>query len=1601
MKVISKRVNKVESEQNRPCAIAPPRTIVPSYKGQKLCTTEHGSKRAAWRSVSSSISKSFQPQFGTEFLSSGLSSLVAVNELVENLSKFSNVQLPDDVIPQIEDIVSLFFALREVQSVSQFFGIIFPHIRNRYPQSISVAIIKYLTNMFKASGIEPQCGTENSSWVQSIRDCFQNWKLLKSNKFFGQISTLLGILVTVGLCDASRLTFSIAGFEIIKPDLLKSHASAWDLVDALFSTVKSFAEGLYLCFQTGSLKPFLISDIAANELEEQYVEYLQWWDFVKNGNLEKFTKVTESEFIMRGKSVTSQFKALAQTLKGMEKKVVNDKIYKLAMIDNEYVTMRVSGSIREAPFGVLLNGDSSQGKTTFGEMVIDALLASQGLPMEKEYRATINPADKFWSNWSSEKIVCKIDDMANEKSTFVQANPTRAIIDIMNNERFYAPKAEIDAKGKCFVEPKLLVVTTNTQNLEAGTYSNCPFSIQRRLLSVTVKVKPEFTDSRGCLDKEAVLARYRDNDGGYNPPAVDDIWDITIEQAKQPSKRTETASYDVVKFNGKLMKDVSAIEAINYLIIEFDKHRQHQKLIVNSQLNRVNTIQKCPHEGCIMLKGFCNEHCDELQPQVGISTVYKVCKYGLKARRTVRNIKSKYNALKDVATDVLYNRAYAFECSWDWISFLNQDALDMPLARRAIFWYNRKNLEQRAKKQLMFLWMFPLFMLFVNYYMFLFMCSYATFSSVYVMSSVKEQYITELKSRRDGVTVIIKAQREKYAKILCASALSIAALYSIARAYFTWKKLDVQGSLEPTTVQEIETRSNQINVWNGSTSSRTVISPVAMTSTLDHMKNIIDGNLFYGSAEVDGKRYMVNLLFVASNLVLIPNHYFKELDVLTVTSYHKNPAAPGGIVDLVLEQANGYRIPNTDFILCYTSRGGSRKDITHLFPKSKPVDTPFVMLYRQKNGEILEAKGYANMKNTSNSLEKFFGGEYRSLSINTFGGLCGACILSDSREKFLLGLHLGGQADTPRGCFGTIFYDDIISAVAALQKKECNVITGAAGMFSPQVLGVQVLTDKPLHPKSPLNFMPPKVEFNYLGSCPGETTYYSDVKVTPTSEHVMDICGVPNIWGPPKMKPEWEAYQKTLANMAEPAKPFPIDLLTVAVKDYKEPLISLIKQQPYWQSMKPLSHLQTINGIVGCKFIDSMTSSTSIGYPLSGAKSQYFIELDPDEEFPCKRDFQQDILDEITRVGNLYKSGFRAYNIAKACKKDEVLPMAKGKCRIFYANGIAQTYWVRRLFLPIIRFLQMNPILAECAVGINCHSDEWEQLISALEKFGEDNWIAGDYSKYDQRLPSQVLLASFRILIDLARECNYSEEDLIMMEAMAGDVVYSLIAFNGDLIELLCGSHISGNSLTVILNGMCGSINLRCAFYTFYPTTDATFDTRKKFREYASMVTYGDDNAGTASPEVPLFSIKNISSLLEKYGQVYTMPDKESELADRMNQNDVEFLKRRSSYLPELGIRVGALDEQSIFKSLHCVTYGKRSPVTLNEIAAMNIDGALREWFNHGRKVYNMRQTQMQAVAKASGLEHICAELNLTYDDRIQKWIQLYRPETTNFGSDE
>ena len=88
---------------------------------------------------------------------------------------------------------------------------------------------------------------------------------------------------------------------------------------------------------------------------------------------------------------------------------------------------------------------------------------------------------------------------------------------------------------------------------------------------------------------------------------------------------------------------------------------------------------------------------------------------------------------------------------------------------------------------------------------------------------------------------------------------------------------------------------------------------------------------------------------------------------------------------------------------------------------------------------------------------------------------------------------------------------------------------------------------------------------------------------------------------------------------------------------------------------------------------------------------------------------------------------------------------------------------------------------------------------------------------------------------------------------------------------------------------------------------------------------------------------------------------------------------------------MGALDESSIFKSLHSVL--KSDAVTPEEQAAQNIDGALREWFQHGKDVYEKRRSQMKEVAERAGITWLCKGLDVDYDLRMDEHKEKYMLE--------
>lgn len=1516
---------------------------------------------------------------------SGIELLENVTTQLDDLSSFAGVKLDDSLVRKIEGLIALGVNLQTCTTLSHFTSAIFLYIRDFYETSITSQVMDYLKTLFAETEFVKQSSANVPNWLEVVRNARTNWTLVKGNKSFKHFSKLLGILVTLGLCDVSHFTFDVGGFKLFDEEIFKRHLTSFDLCDAIFGTVTYFVEGFYLCFKHKSVKPLLLNDFASLELDEEYTNIITWWDLVKNGNLEKFEGITDAEYSNRLTSLINRLSSLHDTVIGLDKKLVADKIMKCKDIRNNLVTLKVSSGTRRSPFAIELFGDSNQGKTTFGDQLIDSMLTSAELPVDKMYRAALNPGDKFFSNWTTDKLVAILDDMANEKSDFVEKPPTRAIIDICNNQMYYAPKAEIDAKGKCFVEPEIVLVTTNKKDLDSYTYSNCPYSVQRRMdLVMTVRCKPAFQrEHNGKLagvDANKVREFYT-IDGQYVPPAIDDIWEIDVERAIKPDKITESAKYSPITWRGKLMKSVSSVEAIQCAIDYFSNHRKNQYAIMSHMRNRVKTLCKCKHEGCCYLQGMCPEHV-EFEKQFGLPTALALETIRHRVfNRTRRDFDTFATRLESMVTKELYKHTNSYLKKWNWACLIPTQYLENEQLISVLNWYFHAELQDLSwnlnKKALLLCVVFCFIHVYVGLGLFVF---FYLFGFVWTRSCTKKVLVDELKKRDDILPLVVRNTRDKYAKMICYTSVSLLSLYLLSRVYINWMKIHrKQTALSPQDEVEIQKRNDVKDVWAPVVKRQLPTTIKSSCIVVNDLLSIVRKNTVYMRMKRDGFNSFGNGLFVKSNLILVPDHFFENENDVEVECCKENANAIGGKFKTILSRDCSSKLGNTDLRLCYTGSGGSYKDISEYFITGNYERCPLVLSWRDKQGVVVEAKAMGIPTLTSNGGEPFIGGEYVNLTINTFAGLCGAPLVADVKSPALVGLHVGGASGKPKGCFATFMKQDIDRAIDDIRRMDGVIVSGSAEQFERQVLGKTItLADAP-HVKSAVNYLPEDSQLQYYGSTGEMVTSRSDVRRTPISTHVQEICGVENIWGAPKMKPEWYAWQLALANSSEPGKPFPYVLLATSVRDYKKPLIELASR-PYWQT-KPLNDQQNICGIDGCKFIDAINLNTSIGYPLTGSKRKFVTETVVDSKI--HREFDQVIKDEIERVYTCYKRGERAFTIAKACKKDEILPVAKGKCRIFYGNPIALTYLIRKYYLPVLRFIQMNPLVSECSVGINCHGPEWNEFYTHVVHFGEDRIIGGDYGKYDQKLPSQLLFAALRIMIDIASAMGYSKEDLDVMEIMTGDIVFAVINYNGDLIGLQSGTHISGNSLTAVMNGVCGSLNLRNYFYTKYP---AEYD----FRQFVHVMTYGDDNIGSASSEVPEFNIKGISNFLAEYGQIYTMPDKESELRPYLDVSEFEFLKRFNVYHPKLGNNVGALLDKSIFKSLHCYLRPKGAPLTPSEACAINIDTALREWFNHGEDVYEMRRQQMREVAQRAGISHMCTLLNDTYDDRVLDWKTKY-----------
>lgn len=1579
--------------------------------------------------------RKMQPHFGKEvkqFFTPSLSRLASIG----------GIDLTDEILKEIEGLTALFVVLSGSQDYLTMSAGLFLYIREKFPKSMSKSVITYIQDALESDFLAHE-GQEESvdsgeksknAWIQFIKDVKENWTLCKGNRLFGQFSKIFGLLVTFGLCNADNVTFDIKGYKLIEPDLRIVHGDAQDIITACCDTVVFWVETCYAAWKTKSFTPFVLGNTDASNLDMEYHELVRFWELARNGNLLGMHGVTDAEFVSRLESMATKLRRIIPTLRGLDKQVVERKFSNILSIINDHAISKMAAGYRRAPFAIEFFGPSSQGKTFCAEQITAALFASAGIDNSKGKKFMFDSSKKHWDGARSDINHFIINDHGNVRSEFVEVSPCDAIQKICDNAPCVAPMADLARKEKTWLEPELVTVTTNVKDLDARLYSNCPYSIQRRMhVIIDVFAKKEFQKVKEgiCLglDSNKVLEKYT-VDGKYEPPPFDDVWELTLSVAVPPSNLKSGATYKVIEWRGEKLQNVSMCTAVNYCIEMFHKHRKEQFELVSLQDARSSEIKLCGVDGCVQLHGHCLLHTSESNEfyfdvrrmhdnihtnayEADVSsfeshssgennfTVGKrftqVCHQagGLIHGKIVGDAQRSAEFLEaTVSTGILF-AARAFVRRFDWMTIVPTNWIYNCNLQKVFMLCEARKLRDSYVRKSIYQWSI-LGALGCISRSFAKMDKCVTLGALglgfgfcairqsHMVKIVKESYVAEL-AERNSLHPMLQDIRDKHlARVLKASVI-MGVAYTSAKLYKRWRNLNPQGSLEPTTVEEVVQRDKEDNVWASVAVRKLPLTHKSLLSCHSHIKNIVEKNLVYGTVECRDKKLMVNGLFLRSNVVIVPNHYFENSDSLRVIFRKENPEKCGGKFVTQLHVESSILIPGTDLRVCYSPNGGSFKDIVDYFPLDHFPAHNFEMLYRLKDGTLKTMEGKARPKRVE-TVVQFQGGVYDFLSENTFAGLCGAVLLSRGAHGAITGLHLGGHAGTPMGCYGSFTRSQLLEAINQLQIKDAVVLSGTSEKFTPQVLGVNVFDNGEIHKKNPINYMPLGSQIEYYGACPGRTKAVSRVKVTPISHLVTEVCGVPNKWGPPKMSPDWYGWQTCLANLSEPGDPYPHDLIARAYNDYKKPLLRLFTS-PLWNDAKPMNDKENINGIPGVKFMDAIKIGTSIGFPLTGPKSEYMLDVDVfDDCGLLNRDFKPEIWDEIRRCEQCYIKGERAFPIAKACKKDEIL--SKEKCRIFYGNSIALTFLVRRYYLPLVRVLMMNPLKSECAVGINSHGPEWDQMMKYLKSKNKEKFLAGDYSKFDQKLPSQVLFAGLRTLIDFASVCpGYTHDDITSMRAMAGDLVYAMIAFDGNLIGLTSGGHISGNPLTAVLNSICNSLNMRCCFYTIYPDAE-------DFREACALITYGDDNAGSVDPKYEKFNIRSCSEVMARYGQVYTMPDKESDMVDFIGIDQLEFLKRKSVYHPELGFEIGALSEDSCFKMLHCFLREKNSPLSEEEACALNIDTALMEWFNHGSAIYEKRRDEMKDVARQARLTNLCTQLHVSYQDRVEQWKERYDPHS-------
>lgn len=1367
-------------------------------------------------------------------------------------------------------------------------------------KGLHTALIAKLEEVFEVDteALTPQDGIED--FFNQSREHLDSFAAFKQSPLYTKVYKFVLYALSFSLFSKAGVDFSSLGFRKVEEEAVRrKYSSRFDFAEVCADTLLYLCQTGYQIMKTGEIQPIFHS---ATSYEKWYLKFLS---IKKQANYvhaplvyeEVFgTKFVESTFLRDVRECIEQGEAICRyggKMGAFEKTKLRGMVDSMHMIQCELLTTTKAMENREEPFSLLIYGDSKIGKSAIKDMLRIHFAKKQNLGIDPSYCYTVSPTDKHWTNFSSEQHTLVMDDVAflNPKHA-PNGDPTvMNLLQVINGVPFMPEQAALEKKGRTPLRAKLVIATTNTEDLNAHYYFSCPSAVQRRFPYIIIpRVKPEFADRKGFLDSSKVIGESGDypDRWTWTVKKVDPVKVVDVNAVAQ-KKASMTTILDKVTLKEFLLFYNKAIEDHDKVVESMAvTTRTMEETVLCQMCYMPPTLCDCPQFG--------NEtYVSDPEPMTDFVSVMSTAMGRTRLFVVIRLLSAYLLTFIETAMGFLFGIFF-------WIPFF--------------FGYWERVRHWIAYKL-------------------------TVFSLMFYFNNSNRAWVRALGRRVQGdfQTPIILAS--------IVGALSAAAvLIKIRKTFSGDPQAGISAGVSPKPLKK-----ERDNVWYSADYEVSCfdLSPTITSNkqlSVEDYVSMLQRNCVYLDMEEGKTKRFTRAFCLKGQFYGINNHVlepFKEGFRATIVMQREKAGVTQNVEFFVsMEQIQ--RFPERDFAILYLPNLPPKKNIVQHFPKKEyRSETSVLLLGRTRAGGVDRRTVHSLRKDVNARLSAYniVATTYMGkVSTPTVPGDCGSLYVSFSK----LGPAIVG--------FHSLGHENITAAIALDRDYIENCLINFSNVSiqsgQPQLEALSAkLTLEPLSGKSVFRYMEEGTA-SVHGSFSGfKNSLKSRVVKTTMNEHLANH-GYLTLYTQPTMK-GYLPWRIAGLDMVNPVSKLDYSLLRRCKENYVK---SILDFKLDLSVLEVYDDFTTVNGCAGVAYVDKINRTTSAGLPHKCSKKRFLKpcvavggNMDPVEVSSEIWDLAHEILEK-------YLNGERAHPLFCAHLKDEAVTIAKanmGKTRVFTGAPFSFSLVVRKYLLSACRLVQTNRFAFESAPGTIAQSPEWGDIYTYLTSHGENQIVAGDYSKFDKRMSAMLILLAFEILIDLCKiSGNYTDDDVKILWGIAYDTAFPNVDFNGDLVEFY-GSNPSGHPLTVIINGLVNSLYVRYCYLNLNPNKDLS-----NFKDLVKLMTYGDDNIMGISPTIPWFNHTAISRFLGSVDIGYTMADKEAESVPYINIKDATFLKRGWRFDDDVGGWLCPLDHESIEKSLMVCVRSKS--LWAGEQNVEIVSSAMREYFFYGRDIYEQKK---------------------------------------------